>query len=178
MKKLLFLLSLAVAGTVAHAQSGALKINNNNTTCGLWVYMFAVDPGFGNGTPCDIAACPIYLPPVSSVTYGSTSAFHATAGGPGYCYMNNTMSFSDFVATQTFQWNEAQFQWDCPIPPCQTNSGWVLADPNAIIAGLVCYGWMPSVASWSGFSCTAATSTWTSSGAAVGALDDMVLDFN
>jgi len=176
MKKLIFSTALSIMSCVVFAQNGALTVTNNNANCGVWVKMAAVDAGFGNGSGCDITGITFYLTAGGgSWAFSNPGDFDATAGGPGYASFTTFMSFTDLSTTTTFQWTDVSFQWDCPIPPCLTNNGGVMADPIASALGLNCLTGNPV---WSGgTSCLSGLSTWTNATLA-GPMDDIVIDFN
>lgn len=174
MKKLVLIVLLAIMGKGANAQSAALIVTNHNSACGIYVKMYATDPTYGNTSGCDIEGCQFYLSAGGgSATFSNPGDYHTLGGGPGYCYMLNTMTHPDFIGTTTFQWTEVAFNWDCPPPPTCTSPTGIMADPVSSFGGTTCYSMPPST--WSGADCTAATSTWTS--AATGVMDDVIIDF-
>ncbi len=126
MKKLLFLALLLIAGRVSFGQAGGLTIQNKNTTCGVYVTMYADDiPG---GFPhCTLMSNQIYLPPSPlpgcTVTYPSHGAFSSTVGW----FSGGTPPST----SQTFRWNETQFQFNCPIGMGCSNGGAYVSPLNA-----------------------------------------------
>jgi hypothetical protein len=177
MKKLFFTFAFSFLGCMVFAQTGALTINNNNAFCDVWVKMAAVDAGYSNGTRCDITGVTFMIPAGGGTfTFASPFDFDASAGGPGYASFTTPMTPLDLATTTTFQWTDVIFQWQCPIPPCQTNGGGSMADNFAILFGTNCAP-PPIGTTWSGASCLSATSTWSNFGG-TGVMDNMQIDFN
>lgn len=177
MKKLIFSTALSIMSCVVFAQSATLTINNNNPLCDVWVKMAAIDPGYGNAGRCDITGTTfMILPAGGTFTFATPLDFDVSAGGPGYAAFTNAMTPGDLAATTTFQWTDVIFQCQCPIPPCQTNTGGSMVDPFAVGSGTNCAS-LPSGTSWSGPSCLSGLSTWTNL-TMMGVMDNILIDFN
>ncbi|MBL7692132.1 MAG: hypothetical protein JNM41_11095 [Flavipsychrobacter sp.] len=137
-----FIVALSVA---CRAQTAAITVTNINPVCTAYVNLYAAD--IPNGNPsCGIVSNTVMLPPSGSLVAGSWTALMGM--------LNFTAPVP--VATTTFYWSDITFQWYCPSPPCGPSLSWgVMSDP---VAGPTCYG---ALTTWTGFGCTAGTSTWT-----------------
>ncbi len=177
MKKLFFTFAFSFLGCMVFAQTGALTVTNNNANCGVWVKMSAVDAGYLNGSACDITGITFFLAPGgSSLLCTNPGDFDVVGGGPGFAYFTSPMSHTDLITTTTFQWTDVTFQWQCPIPPCQSNNGGIMTDPLALLTSPIT-ACLTGGTSWSGSSCLSGTSTWTNM-ALAGIMDNIVIDFN
>lgn len=155
---------LLLATTKINAQT-KITITNNNVACTVYVNILSADVTNGNGT-CDIGSSTIRLPP------GGTSVSF-----PDWTTFNSAYPFSfaapEPLSTTTFEYTDAIFQWECPMPACTGSGTWgYMSDASSVWGN--CY---PGVSTWSGLVCTAPVCTWNNL-TGLGLMDNVDVIFN
>jgi hypothetical protein len=134
-------------------------------------------PAEGDGTYCDLLANQFYLPPFSTTTGCSSMSwstpydFAVGTGSIGYYYEASSITPATWDSIKDFSYTDVKFQWNCPVPPCQSDAGGAMSETGTCIS----CNCQRAFGTWSGTSCTSAMSTWSSPG---GAMANVVIDFN
>ncbi len=132
MKKLFFLLFL-LGSRLVYGQAGAITIDNKNTICGVYVTMYAEDIGLY--PHCSLMSNQIYLS-----CAGCTSSFPSSVSFPSHGAFTTAFGWfsggTPSAGSLSFRWNEAQFQFDCPINAGCSNGGDFLNPATTLGGGL------------------------------------------
>ena len=131
MKKCFLICLLAIAGSIANAQTGALTITNS-TGCIAYLTMYCKAPFWGNTSNCAIQCNQYTLGPSSTVSWSSATSALTAMG------ILNSMAPVTVVQAGSdprFVWCYTQVQYDCTPISAPSYSGGE-KDPVFGIGGL------------------------------------------